>query len=194
MALVFGWAMAEAVALPVMPDAVLAPLAAYHYREWRGLALAASFGSGLGAGISYALGRSPWGCALLDGLPLIRPAMARQAHSRLAREGPIGIRHQPFSTLPLKVYAVHAGRLRLPLGPFLVAVGLARAARLLPVGGLAALVGQRLGGLLWRCPPATLLVWSALFALGLWQAVKRWEQHGPPAPEPPAPEGPIPGG
>ena len=189
LALLFGWALAEAVAWPVMPDAALAPLAAYHHGEWWWLATAASLGSVAGAGLSYLLGRYLPRDLLLVGLPLVRPAMVQQARSRLEREGPAGVRHQPFSTLPLKVYAIEAGGLRRAPGPFLGAVVLARAARFLLVGGLAALVGRRLWSLLWRWPTATLLLWTGLFGLGLWLAVRAWERREPPAPAAPSPEG-----
>ena len=174
-ALPFAWAVAEATCWPIMPDAVLVPLAAAEPRRWWRLALAAAAGSTAGGCLSYALGRlvpaRPW----LARLPLVRPRMVSTADAWLAEGGAAALRHQPLSGLPFKIFAMLAGERRMPLPAFLGWALLARGSRFLAVSVLSALIGRRFASLVRRYPGPLLLLWSAAFLLGLRRTVQRWE-------------------
>jgi membrane protein YqaA with SNARE-associated domain len=176
--LVASWALAEATIWPVMPDAVLAPLAAARPGEWWRLAAAASAGSLAGGLLSYLAGRRLEVGSILARLPLVRWPMILAAERWLAEEGPAGLWHQPFSGLPFKVFALLAGQQRLPLGPFLGWALLARGARFVVVAGGAALLGARFRPLMTSQARLLLVLWSLLFLLGLWQTVRQWERRG----------------
>ena len=174
---VFAWALAEAICWPVMPDAVLVPLAAARPADWAWLALTAVAGSTTGAAASYLLGRAGVSRALLPRLPLVRTPMVDAAESWLAAEGPAGLRHHPLSGVPIKVFALVAGARGVPPGPFLAwALGV-RGARFLTVGGTAALLGHTFEGTVSQHHLSLLVCWSAALALGLWRAVVAWERR-----------------
>src|SRR3954447_20430784 len=96
LALVFGWAAAEGVFWPLMPEAVLVPLSALRPGYWWKAALAAVAGSSLGVAASYRIGLGHRTDHLLDCLPLVRPAMVDAARLWLTTEGGLGLRHQPL--------------------------------------------------------------------------------------------------
>jgi membrane protein YqaA with SNARE-associated domain len=177
LALVAVWSAAEATVWPLMPDAVLVPLAASWPGDWWRLALAAAIGSLSGGLVSYTAGLVGSVERPLRRLPLIRPAMIAAATTWLAEEGPAGLRHQPLSGLPYKVFALLAGAGRLPLGPFLFWSLLARGARFAAVSGTAALLGRALSPYLSRHGWLLLLLWTAVFLAGLRQTVLAWERR-----------------
>jgi membrane protein YqaA with SNARE-associated domain len=174
---VFAWAAGEATIWPIMPDAGLVPLAALRPRDWWRLALAATAGSLMGGLLSYGLGRRVPPEPLLARLPLVRPPMVAQARRWLATEGALGLRHQPLSGLPYKVFALLAGSIGIPPGPFLAASLAARGARFLVVSGLAAALGLRFAPLVRRHRGPLLVAWSAAFLLGLRRMVTAWERR-----------------
>jgi membrane protein YqaA with SNARE-associated domain len=160
-----------------MPDAALVPLAASRPADWWRLALAAAGGSVFGGTASYLAGRwrgsgPPW-----SRLPMVRPAMLNAAGAWLADEGPSGLRHQPLSGVPFKVFAVIAGARGLPLLPFVGWALAVRGTRFGLVCLVSALLGRPLRPLLRRHPRPMLLIWSAAFALGLRRSVRSWEQR-----------------
>jgi membrane protein YqaA with SNARE-associated domain len=163
-----------------MPDAVLVPLAAASPAEWWRLALAGVAGSSLGAAASYAIGSGQPVGPLLQRLPLIRPAMVTAAAAWLADEGPAGVRHQPLSGLPFKVFALLAGARGVSLVPFLGCAAAARGARFLGVCAAAALLGRGLRGPVRRHPAVFLGLWLLGFAIGLRRTVRAWEQRPSP--------------
>ena len=175
------WAVAEATLWPIMPDAALTPLAAAYPAAWWRLAATAAAGSALGGLLSYLVGWRLPVEPLLARLPLVRPPMAAAAARWLADEGPAGLRHQPLSGLPFKVFALLAGRQRLPLLPFLGWAVLVRGLRFLAVAGGAALLGARFDQLVRRWSRPLVLLWSVAFLLGLWQTVRQWERRGEPS-------------
>lgn len=168
--------MAEAVFWPLMPEAVLVPLAAARPVRWLRLAAAAVVGSTCGAALSYAIGRAGHADRLLDHLPLIRPAMVRAARTWLGDEGGAGLRHQPLSGVPIKVFALVAPSTGVPLAEFLACAAVARGARFVVVCAAAALAGRILEGSIRRQPVRFVVAWSAAFALGLWRTVLSWER------------------
>src|SRR2546428_12389145 len=120
-------------------------------------------------------GREPVG-SLLRRLPVVRPAMVAAAEAWLAGEGPAGVRHQPLSGLPFKVFALLAGARRVAPVPFFGCAAAARGARFLGVCGAAALVGHGLGGPVRRHPRVLLGLWGVAFAVGLRRTVEAWER------------------
>jgi membrane protein YqaA with SNARE-associated domain len=160
-----------------MPDAALAPLAAARPADWWRLALAGTAGSAVGGLVSYGVGRSLPVRPLLARLPLVRPAMVEAAAGWLAAEGARGLRHQSFSGVPFKVFALLAGARGLPLGPFLLWGLVARGSRFMAVCGVAALLGRRASRLLHRHPRALLAAWSVAFTVGLRRTVAAWDRR-----------------
>jgi membrane protein YqaA with SNARE-associated domain len=161
-----------------MPDALLVPLAASRPGHWWRLALVAAGGSLGGGLLSYAAGRAAPVEPLLRRLPMISPPMTAAATTWLAAEGPRGLRHQPLSGLPFKVFALLAGSRRLPLGQFLLWSLAARGARFVAVSGTAALLGRALAPRLRACGWLLLLLWGVVFLLGLRQTTQAWERRG----------------
>lgn len=179
-AIAFVWGVAEATFWPIMPDAVLVPLAATRPGDWWRLALAVAAGSSVGGALSYAVGRTIPPRPLLARLPLVRPAMVEAADDWLAAEGAVALRHQPLSGLPFKVFALLAGARGVPFGPFILCALAARGARFLTVSGLAALIARRFEPLVARHSRLLLSLWAGLFTLGLWRMVIRWERRAEP--------------
>jgi membrane protein YqaA with SNARE-associated domain len=177
-ALAFGWAVGEATVLPIMPDAVLVPLALARPASWWRLSLAAMLGSSVGGAVSYWRGgRSPTTTETVAGLPLVRPAMVAAAERWLASMGPRGILRQPLSGVPFKVFARLAGARHLPLGAFLAWAVLGRGARFLAMSGLAAAIGARWPGPVRRHIVAISVLWGIVFGATLWRTVAYWERQ-----------------
>jgi 1-acyl-sn-glycerol-3-phosphate acyltransferase len=176
--LVAAWAAAEATVWPIMPDALLVPLAASRPGHWWALVLVAAGGSLGGGLLSYAVGRAAPVEPFLRRLPLVSPPMIDAASTWLAEEGPRGVRHQPLSGLPFKVFALLAGARRLPLGQFLLWSLVARGARFGTVSGSAALLGRALAPRLRAFGWLLLPLWGVVFLVGLRQTTEAWERRG----------------
>jgi membrane protein YqaA with SNARE-associated domain len=162
---------------PLMPEAALVPLAAAHSRPWWQLVAAATLGSTCGAAVSYAIGAAGGADRLLPRLPLVRPAMVRAARGWLTGEGGAGLRHQPLSGLPVKVFALVAAPSGVSLPTFLLCAAAARGVRFVAVCVGAALAGNVLQRGIARRPMVLLVAWAAAFGVGLRQTVVSWEQR-----------------
>ncbi len=169
--------MAEAVVWPIMPEAVLVPLSVARPQRWWQLAGVALLGSTSGAALSYAVGAGGRAEGLLDHLPLVRQAMVSAARTWLIDEGAAGVRHQPLSGLPIKVFALVAASSGVSLPAFLSWAAAARGARFFVVCAGAALVGRALRDGVKRWPKLLLVAWCAAFAIGLRRTVLRWERR-----------------
>jgi membrane protein YqaA with SNARE-associated domain len=134
-------------------------------------------GSTCGAALSYAIGATDSADRLLPRLPLIRPAMVHAARGWLTKEGALGLRHQPLSGLPVKVFALVAAPSGVSLPAFLFFAAAVRGARFLVVCAGAALAGALLRRVIERQPKLLLSMWAAAFGLGLRQTVVSWERH-----------------
>jgi 1-acyl-sn-glycerol-3-phosphate acyltransferase len=169
LALVVSWAFAEAVSWPLVPEFALGLLVLARVPWRRAAALA-----------SAALVGSTAGCLLTAGLaasghpapaPWTTPRMRAVALTQLRHAGASGVLHQPWSGIPVKVYAAAAGRAHLSAGPFAVAVAAARGVRLIVVtlliGTIARLLPPRV-----YVPVAVFAV--ATFAVGLHRVVQHW--------------------
>jgi 1-acyl-sn-glycerol-3-phosphate acyltransferase len=176
-ALVFLWAVAEATFWPVMPDAVIVPFAMARPDNWWRSALGATLGSTLGGALSYGIGRRVATNELACRLPLVRPSMVKAAGCWLHKEGARGLRRQPLSGIPFKVFALLGSGSQVSCGSFLAWAAFARGSRFLVVSAGAALIGQRFSTVVSRHARPLLALWAFAFLAGLWQSVRGWEQR-----------------
>lgn len=137
LAVTAGWAFAEALSWPLLPEYVVCILVLACPRATLRLALASVAGSLVGGTVMYALavhGATP-------PAPLTTPRMYATTAAQVADEGARAVRHQPLSGIPYKVYATAAGEARVGLPGFVGASATARGSRILIVGLVAGLVG-----------------------------------------------------
>ena len=163
------WAFAEALSWPLVPEFALGllALAGVRWRRMVTLCLAALGGTLVGCLLSATLA----GAGHAPPAPLTTHRMTVVAAGQLSHEGVFALQHQPWSGIPVKVYAVAAGRHHEPLGLLGIAVVLSRGSRLLVVaaviGTIARLVPRRA-----YLPVATFAV--VTFAAGLHEVVAHW--------------------
>jgi hypothetical protein len=93
------------------------------------------------------------------------------AAAQLQLEGVRGVRHQPWSGIPVKVYAAEAGRQRDAAAAFAAAAAEARAVRLVEVALLVGAVARLLPPRLYA---AVACVAVTVFAAGLARVVEHW--------------------
>ncbi|MFG2206263.1 lysophospholipid acyltransferase family protein [Streptomyces sp. NPDC048638] len=135
--LTFGWAFAEALSWPLMPELFLAVACVAAPRAGLRLSLAALGGSLAGGLLALQLAA---GGAHLPA-PLTTDRMRAEVSRQLADEGAEAVRHQPWDGIPYKVYAAEAGRARIPAPDWLLASAEARGSRTLTVGLAFAALG-----------------------------------------------------
>jgi undecaprenyl-diphosphatase len=168
---------AEATIWPIMPDAVLVPLALARPSSWSRLVLAAALGTTVGGAISYLIGQGRPDRDAVERLPLVRPAMVSAADHWLAEAGPGGVLRQPASGIPMKVFARLGGMRGLPLWRLLLWAVLARGLRFAVAAGGAALLGRVFRTHVERWYWPLTLLWGIIFGVGLWRAVAFWERR-----------------
>lgn len=169
LALGFGWAAAEALSWPLMPELFLAVACAAAPRAALRLSLTALAGSLAGSVLAIQLAAS--GAQLPA--PLTTERMRAEVRAQLVVEGAGAVRHQPWNGIPFKVYAAEAGRADVPLGDWLAEAATARGTRTVAVGlGFAAF------GMLvrrWRrLYPGYLVLLGTGFTAGLTLIVLSW--------------------
>lgn len=145
-AALFLWATAETLVWPVMPDALLVPLAASAPGAVARLWLTAVGGNALGSALLSLFGwwRPAQARAILVRLPGVQPWMLERANRLLAERGLAAFWLQPWTGISLKIFGVlAAGQRFAPWQVVPIAVA-ARALRLALSGGVAALLGWRL--------------------------------------------------
>jgi membrane protein YqaA with SNARE-associated domain len=167
----------EATWLPIMPDAIIVPLALARPDAWRRLALTAMLGSSVCGAVSYWLGRRTPEVTSVERLPLVRPAMVAATEQWLASEGPRGAVRQPLTGVPFKVFGRLAGLRGLPIAAFLAWALAARGPRFLIAAYGAALVARRLGPFAPRRLATLSGFWWLTFAVGLRRTVVHWERR-----------------
>lgn len=133
--LAFGWALAEALSWPLMPELLLAAVCVAVPRAALRMSLGALAGSLAGGLLALQLASA--GVHLPA--PLTTDRMRAQVRAELALEGASAVRHQPWNGIPFKVYGAEAGRAGVPALDWLTASATARGSRTLTVGlGFAA--------------------------------------------------------
>jgi 1-acyl-sn-glycerol-3-phosphate acyltransferase len=168
------WAVAEALAWPVIPDFLLLPLVVLAPRRWMHLFAAALAGSLLGGALSYAVGPTGAGAMLLDHAPLVTEPMVAEAGARLAGDGASALLSQPLAGIPYKVFSYQAAEAGVAGGEFIAFSALARGARLLAVAVAGALAGRWLRPLWERFGAHALALYAVGFAVGLLRVVEAW--------------------
>lgn len=167
--LCFIWGLAEALVFPIVPDLAVAVLVLAAPRRTLVLAGAAIFGSVTGGTIAYAIGPG-----LLERAPLVTERMIDAASIWMTNEGAEGLRHQPLSGVPYKVFGMQAAEAGLGYGEFLWHSALARGVR---IGVIAfAFAGSGVAMRSWVRSRfglgITAVVW--VFVLGLAATVRFW--------------------
>jgi hypothetical protein len=147
----FVWALAEAISWPVVPDAPMA-VVVFLIPDAAALSVAAIvFGSVLGGAVGIALRRR----GLTWPLPLVTTAMTTRV-SRWLEGGALGLRHQPLTAVPYKVFVVEAGRRNIGQVPWALATGVFRGLRMTAVALLAVGAQALVAG--WAAPDNVIVV------------------------------------
>src|SRR5207249_6975453 len=102
--LAFAWGLAEAIFFPVVPDVGVAVLALAAPSRFAVLGLAATAGSVTGSAGSYWLGAAGAAGAVRH-MPLVTGRMVDAADGWMHGAGAWGLWHQPWSGVPIKVFA-----------------------------------------------------------------------------------------
>jgi 1-acyl-sn-glycerol-3-phosphate acyltransferase len=169
LALVAAWALAEAFFWPLLPEVALGVLAVAAPRRAPKLAVTAAAMSLVGCVLAYLL----YAAGGTVPQPLTTSRMEHVVAADTRAQGPAAVRHQPFSGIPVKVYAAEAGRERVGVASFAVHVAAGRGLRILGTGLLLGLAGAALAR--WRrFYPAYLVSAGAGFAVGLSTVVSSW--------------------
>lgn len=168
-ALVVGWAFAEAISWPLLPEVVLFAILLAAPRRWLSLVPVAVVSGVVG-------GLAGWLLAATHGpapQPLVTNAMRETVVLQTEQEGASAVRHQPLSGVPYKVYAARAGEAEVDPVRFGVESLAARGARIgvlgLTFAGLGVLVGRRP-----RAYPWIVLAAGVTFTVGLAVVVAAW--------------------
>ncbi|HEV2754967.1 MAG TPA: lysophospholipid acyltransferase family protein [Actinomycetota bacterium] len=168
------WAVAEALAWPVIPDFFLLPLVVLAPHRWRLLFAAALAGSLAGGVISYAAGSGEAGRALLEHAPLVTDRMVGEAAARLADGGGGALLTQPLAGIPYKVFSYQAAPAGVTGVEFVAFSAVARGARFLAMALIGAALGRWLRPLWKRFGGHALVLYAAAFGVGLFRVVAVW--------------------
>jgi membrane protein YqaA with SNARE-associated domain len=170
----FGWAFAEAMVWPVIPDVLLVPMAIANRRRFYVPLGAAIAGSALGGTALYlaaTLLPDPAG-TLLQLLPLVSERQITAAQTSLAAWGAAALLAQPWSGVPLKVWALVAvmhGIAPWPAIPLFIG---ARAVRMALVALAARLLGHVFAGFIRDIWLYLAALYLGLFGVGWWQLMQ----------------------
>jgi membrane protein YqaA with SNARE-associated domain len=146
--LIFLWAASEATVMPIIADFLLLPMAAVSSRRFGRLLFAcvAGMAAGGAAGYLWALRFPERYRRLMERLPLTPDEKIPVLQDRLQRYGVAAFLTQPFSGVPMKVWAAAAASL--PIDPWraISVFVAARAFRMALVAVVARLVVRRFHG------------------------------------------------
>ena len=128
----FVWAAAEATVWPIIPEFLLVPLVGGRPRRPYDCWWAAASGMAVGGTIEYLFAyRNPErAVAVLEALPLTRASDVARVRRRLAERGAREFFLQPYSGIPMKVWAAAAAHQRMPPHKVILASVVARAIRM----------------------------------------------------------------
>jgi 1-acyl-sn-glycerol-3-phosphate acyltransferase len=170
-ALMFGWALAEATVWPIIPDFLLAPMAAANRRRFY-LPLAASI---LGAAVGGVLlflfaAHAPDGAyRVLRHVPMVHESQIAAADRELVARGAAGYFVQPWSGIPFKVWAVVGGALGLSPWRAIPAFILGRGLRMTLWATLARLLASRFPRFVRDFSLFLAAIYAVVFFYGWWQ-------------------------
>jgi hypothetical protein len=100
--------------------------------------------------------------------------MRDEARRHLSTEGVVGVRHQAFNGIPIKVYAREAGRLGLPWPAFGAAVAVERTARIVGTAVVGSGVARLVRAPVRRRYGTYALAVAAVWGVGVWATRRRW--------------------
>lgn len=168
--LMFLWALAEATVWPVIPDFLLAPLAAANRRRFAVPLAAAIAGSTLGGIVAYLVASllPDHAGTLLRLLPLVNERQISTAEQSLTAWGVAAFLFQPWSGVPLKVWAVVAAGQGVPPWPAIPLFIAARAVRMAGIALGARLLAGRFACIVRDCSLYLGAIYVALFGCGWW--------------------------
>jgi membrane protein YqaA with SNARE-associated domain len=170
----FGWAFAEATVWPIIPDALLVPMAAGNRRRSHVPLLAAVQGMALGGTALYlfAFVAPRRASRLLVRLPTVHERAIAGAQSRLNARGVWAFFWQPWSGIPFKVWAVVAGGQRLKPQRAIPIFVVARGMRMALLTTLARFLADRFIGVVRDRSLLLAVLYLALFFAGWWRLVR----------------------
>jgi 1-acyl-sn-glycerol-3-phosphate acyltransferase len=172
--LMFVWAFAEATVWPLIADFAMGPMTLVDRRRFPHALAASVAGMATGGIVTYLFAfRSPTRAMhVLERLPIVNADDVGRVEERLRRHGPKAFWLQPYSGIPMKVWAVAAGRLG--LSPWKV-IPTFIAARALRMTLVTILTRKILGRFVCRMRsaflPVTALYWITFFSL--WRRMLR---------------------
>jgi membrane protein YqaA with SNARE-associated domain len=169
-----AWAVAEALAWPLIPDLFLLPLVVLAPARWKQLFVAALAGSLLGGMASYAAGPTDSGRSLLAKAPLVTERMVSEAGDRLEQGGAPALLTQPLAGIPYKTFSYQAAGAGVGFGEFVAFSAVARGARFLVIALLGALLGRWFRPVWERFGGHVLVLYVCGFAAGLARVVQAW--------------------
>lgn len=155
-AVVGGWAVAEAISWPVLPEVVLFAALLAVPRRWWVLVPTAVAGSVAGGVLAWTLAVA----GVNAPQPLTTEPMRERAVQQLETGGATAVRGQPLSGVPYKAYAAQAGRLGVDPVAFAGESLLGRTPRIATLG----LVFAGIGAMVDRRPRA--YPWLLVFGIG----------------------------
>ena len=174
----FGWAVAEALAWPIVPDVPVALLAAAAPSRFLVLAGAATAGSLAGGVVAYGLGAAGMGTELLTHAPLVTGPMHGHAFAQMASDGAAPLLAQPWTGIPYKVFAYQASDAGVGFGGFVALSAIGRGHRILLAAAVFAAAAWPLQRVARRWVERFYLpfviVFCAVFAAGLARVVAAW--------------------
>ena len=138
----FLWAVGEAMVWPIIPEALLVPMAAGAGRAFPRVWAAAVLGAALGSVAMYAFSLSlpTVALALLAHIPGAQDEKMARAATLLAERGPGAFWAQPWTGIPFKVFAVLGALQHLDIWQAIPISISARGLRMAVTGGAVALV------------------------------------------------------
>lgn len=168
--IMFFWALGEATVWPIIPDALLVPMALAARHTFPRLLLSAVLGSALGGTAIYlfAFSQPEAGLGLLAHLPVVSNAMIDRAGALLVEQGPGAFWAQPWSGNSYKIFAVLGAAQGLDPWQVMPISIAARALRMGVNSGVAAFVAWPLRGFLRDFFLFLAVAYLVLFGYGWW--------------------------
>lgn len=146
----FGWAFAEAIAWPIIPEFLLVPLAAGTRRRLLAPLASTIVGSAVGGALLYlyAMKQPDRAGSWLHRLPLVTDRQVARASASIRAHGVGALAIQPWTFVPLKVWAIVAATEGLDPSLAIPTFAISRAVRMAVLAVLASFAGYRFGRLL----------------------------------------------
>jgi 1-acyl-sn-glycerol-3-phosphate acyltransferase len=164
------WALAEATVWPIIPDFLLAPVAAGSRRSFCVPLAATIAGTAFGGVILllFAYSSPAEAEALLGNLPLVTDHQISVASARLEDLGTPAFLMQPWSGVPFKVWGVQAAVHQLDFRLVVPAFIAGRAIRMAMVAGVSRIAAGLFRGFFHKFCLFSAITYLVLFSVGFW--------------------------